>query len=67
MKFQGHPDVTIDMVSVEYMSSSHLGVIAGASSDAHRAGGSIKIIAKGTILDLIKSTGIDQIVTLEEA
>jgi anti-anti-sigma factor len=65
MKFQGLKDVTIDMLGVEYMTSSHLGVIAGASSDAHRAGGSMKIIAAGAILELLKSTGIDKIVTLE--
>ena len=67
MRFQGLHNVTIDMLGVSYMSSSHLGVIAGASSDAHRAGGAIKIIATGAILELLKNTGIDKIVTLEGA
>jgi anti-anti-sigma factor len=65
MKFQGFKEIVLDMVNVEYMSSSHLGVIAGAASDAHRRDCAIRIVASGAVTRLLKDTGVDKIVTLE--
>ena len=62
----GHKDITIDLVNVDYLSSSYLGIIARAAADAEKRGGTLRLIVIGQVLRLIKLAGLDKVVALEK-
>jgi len=58
--------LTLDLVHVDYMSSSYLGLIVGTASELEKAGGHVHVKAQGQVLRLLQLAGVDKVVTIEE-
>ena len=66
LEFNGE-DLTIDLGSVDYINSTYIGMIAATYFQAQANGKSLRVLAKGQVLKLLRSAGFDGYIKLQEA
>jgi anti-anti-sigma factor len=60
--------VVVDMARVTFMDSSAIGLIVGTAKRCREAGGDLRVVnAGGQPLRVMRLTGLDQLVSVEEA
>ncbi len=56
----------INLGSVTYINSTYIGMIAATYFQAQASGKSLKVIAKGSVLSILKAAGFEGFIQLEE-
>ena len=57
----------INLGSVTYINSTYIGMIAATYFQAQASGKTLKIIAKGSVLNILKAAGFEGFIQLEES
>ena len=62
-----HHEIVIDLSRVKRIISQYLGALAMAAAEARRSKRTLTVRATGTVLDVIKQVGFDQLMNLEQS
>jgi anti-anti-sigma factor len=63
---EGHKVVILDLVHVDYMSSSYIGLIVAVAAELEKSGGAAQVKAQGQVLRLLQLAGVDKILKIEQ-
>lgn len=61
----GKKELRLDLSSVLYLSSSHIGVLASLATRAIREGKKVKLRVTGKVARVLRFAGLDQLVEME--
>lgn len=60
-------DLTINLGTVTYINSTYIGMIAATYFQAQASGKSLRVMAKGPVLAILKAAGFEGFIQLEES
>ena len=61
----GHETITVDLINVDYMSSSYIGLVVGVASEMDAKGNKLTVRAQGQVMRLLQLAGIDKVINVE--
>lgn len=60
-------ELIINLGSVTYINSTYIGMIAATYFQAQASGKTLKVIARGSVLNILKAAGFEGFIVLEES